>query len=126
MATGSVLGICRPRVLAVRVAIAAAATRNRLQASSAHLNPDVSAAGCEACAASRCWVRLVAIAERIARPSAPPRVDGALISAAASPARSWALRRWPRSGHRRTPRRPQYHHPGSDVVGAATFAPVGW
>jgi hypothetical protein len=51
-ATGSGLAICCPRVLVVRAAIAAAAMRKMLQARSACPNPDVTATGCEAWAAS--------------------------------------------------------------------------
>src|ERR1700756_4052551 len=50
--------------------------------------PPVSAAGDVAPWASRCVVRVVAITEKIASPSAPPTHVEVLISAAASPALS--------------------------------------
>jgi hypothetical protein len=51
--TASAVGICWPWVLAVRAAITAAAARKRLQARSACPNPELSATGGVACAASR-------------------------------------------------------------------------
>src|SRR5919198_3938162 len=58
------------------------------QAVSARWKPEVSASGWVAPAASRWWVREVAITEKIASPKAPPTHVEVLIRAAASPALS--------------------------------------
>ena len=59
-----------------------------LDASSARWKPASQRLGRCACAASRSLVREVAIAEKIASPSAPPTCCEAFSSAAASPALS--------------------------------------
>ena len=59
-----------------------------LEASSARWKPEVSASAGGVWPASRSLVREVAIAEKIASPSAPPTCCEALSSAAASPALS--------------------------------------
>ena len=90
----------------------AAASRNIAQASKARWNPPVSAAAGGAWAASRALVRAVAIAEKIASPSAVPSCWEVASRPAASPA--WSARpRWkhpsrappPRTGRARS-------HPG--------------
>ena len=100
------VGEASPRVLMAREAISAAASRKMLPASSARWKPEVRASDAEAWAASRWRAREVAIAEKIAIPSAPPSQVDALISAAARPALSAgtpALRG--RGARRRIPRR---------------------
>jgi hypothetical protein len=62
--SGSWLAVGWLRVLVALAAMRAAATRKTLQAVSAIWKPEVSAAGWEAPAASRWWVRPVAIAHR--------------------------------------------------------------
>jgi hypothetical protein len=64
----------------------AAASRKVAQASRARWNPPVSAAAVVVCAASRVLVCAVAIAEKIARPSAVPSCWEADSRPAASPA----------------------------------------
>ena len=75
-----------PRALVVRRANSAAASMKMLATISAWWKPATSAAGGDVCTASRCVVRAVAMAEKMARPSAPPIHCDALNSAAASPA----------------------------------------
>jgi len=70
--SGSLLAVGWLRVLVARAAMRAAATRKTLQAVSAIWKPEVSAAGWEAPAASRWWVRPVAIALKIASPACRP------------------------------------------------------
>src|SRR5215207_6992855 len=81
--TGSTVS---PRVLVMRRATNAAARKKTLDASSDRWNPEVSASSTGARLASRSPVREVAIAEKIASPSAPPTCCEALSSAAARPA----------------------------------------
>src|SRR5215204_2065795 len=80
--TGSTVS---PRVLVMRRATNAAARKKTLDASSDRWNPEVSASSTGARLASRSPVREVAIAVKIASPSAPPTCCEALSSAAASP-----------------------------------------
>ena len=79
MSAGDAVAAALPRVLVARAAITAAATRKALQATSAAWNPPVRACAVFAWAAIRWVVRLVAIAVRIARPSAAPTVDEVVI-----------------------------------------------
>jgi hypothetical protein len=71
--------------LVIRTATNAAARKKMLDASSARWKPEVSASPAGAWLASRSPVREVAIAVKIASPSAPPTCCEALSSAAASP-----------------------------------------
>src|SRR5450755_774023 len=72
----------------MRSATTAAASRKKQPVSNARWKPDVSAAGNDVWPASRWVVRDVAIAEKIASPSALPICCDELSSAAASPALS--------------------------------------
>src|SRR5205823_3937316 len=72
--------------LLVRRAMMAAATMKMLPASSPRWYPEVRATSWGACAASRLCVRLVAIADRMASPSALPSCWEALSRPAARPA----------------------------------------
>ena len=74
------------RVSLERSAMIAAASTKMLETSSARWWPAVRAAAFGAWVARRCWVRLVAIAEKIASPRALPICLAAVSSAAARPA----------------------------------------
>ena len=82
---GMVLGSL---VFVARTAMTAEARMKMLPISSARWKPAVNACATGAWAASRSCVRLVATAEKIASPSAPPSCCEAFRSAAASPALS--------------------------------------
>src|SRR6516165_9031369 len=83
---GAITGCPVARVLLVRRAMAAAATMKMLPARSPRWYPAVSASGRAAFAASRLSVRLMAIAESMARPSALPSCWEAFSRPAARPA----------------------------------------